>query len=652
MCGICGTAGFVDQPLLESMTDLLTHRGPDDRGTYVSRGATAASMVGLGNRRLSIIDLSPAGHMPMCNEDGTVWVTYNGETYNFPELRADLVARQHTFRSHADTEVIVHGYEEYGVDIFKRLNAMFAAAIWDDRRQRLVLARDRLGIKPLYYCVLGERLLFASEIKSLLRCAEVPREVDPTALLSYLTFMWVPGPQTMFRGIHKLLPGHYLLWEKGRIAVERYWDLPEPAAERLPDERYHDEFGTLLRGAVERQLISDVPLGVFLSGGVDSSAILALATQITGRPVEAYTITYRDEDAQLEQSAEDAHYARLVAKHFNANYHEITLSPSVAELLPRLVWHLDEPIADPALVSAYSICEKARPDVTVLLSGMGADELLAGYNLHQAYALTRAARRVPRAVREHLLRPALGWVAQHKDHLGPLRPGMALAIHRYFDRVLAGVELSDEDLYLSYRACSGPLDAAFGLLNGDMQHVVAGADPAARQHAYLDTRRATDVLNRILYTDSKTFLPDLNLTYTDKMSMATSVEVRVPLLDADLVDFVARLPADLKLRGRTSKFILRHAMQNVLPAGVLSRRKAPFGSPMRRWLSHDLRPMVADLLSPQAVRRRGLFDPQVVDGIVQASMSGAQDNTFSILALITFELWYRIFIERGEAIGT
>jgi asparagine synthase (glutamine-hydrolysing) len=641
-------AGFVDEPLLEAMTDLLTHRGPDDRGTYVSRGASPAAMVGLGNRRLSIIDLSPAGHMPMCNEDASVWVTYNGETYNFPELRAELVGRNHTFRSHTDTEVVVHGYEEYGLDLFKRLNGMFAIGLWDHQRQRLVLARDRLGIKPLYYCTLGDRLLFASEIKSLLRCAEVPRAVDPSALLSYLTFMWVPGPQTMFRGIHKLLPGHYLVWEKGRISVEQYWDLPEPAAERLPDARYYEEFDALLRRAVERQLISDVPLGVFLSGGLDSSAILALATQITGRPVEAYTITYRDQDAQLEQSAEDAHYARLVAKHFNANYHEITLSPSVSDLLPRLVWHLDEPIADPALVSAYSICEQARPDVTVLLSGMGADELLAGYNLHQAYALTRAARLVPRTLRERLLRPALGWMAQHKDHLGPLRPGMALAIHRYFDRVLAGAELSDEDLYLSYRACSGPLDAAFRLLAPDLRQSLFGADPAARQHAYFDARRGIDVLNRILYTDTKTFLPDLNLAYTDKMSMATSVEVRVPLLDADLVDFVARLPADLKLRGRTSKYILRQAMRDVLPAAVLRRRKAPFGSPMRRWLTHDLREMVLDLLSPETVRRRGFFDASVVDRLVQANMKGEQDNMFSILALMTFELWYRIFIEGGE----
>jgi asparagine synthase (glutamine-hydrolysing) len=625
------------------MIAIMGHRGPDDQGVYLSPDGLA----GLGNCRLSIIDLSPAAHMPMGNEDGSVWITYNGEIYNFPALRKELLSRGHAFRSRADTEVILHGYEEWGVEIFRRLNGMFALALWDEGQQRLVLARDRLGIKPLYYCPLGGRLLFGSEIKSLLVWPEVPRELAWRNLPSYLAYLWVGSPQTMFQGIYKLPPAHYLVWQKGQTSTHRYWLPPMEVDNSLSEAQSMEEFRWLLGESVRRHLISDVPLGLLLSGGLDSSSVLAFAAAASSRPVTVYTIGYRQEDAAEEQSGQtDLTYARLAARAFGADYHEIILSPQAAWLLPDLIWHMDEPVADGAIISSYVICREARPHLKVLLCGHGADEFLAGYSLHQAYRWAELARRVPPRMRRSLFQPLLNLLLKLRNNLGPVHPGLISAIYRFASKALTGADLSREELYLKYRAFGVNGEGLPQILASDLRASLQDQDSSELQHKlFLSLPPDLDSLNRILLVDALTYMPELNLTYMDKTSSAASVEMRVPFLDVQLVEYMCRLPAALKLRGSQGKFILRQAMQGILPEAILKRRKAPFASPMRRWLRHDLRGMVQDILSPATLKRKGIFDPVQVEKLIHEHQTGGQDHMHAILAVLTFELWHQTFIE-------
>ena len=641
MCGICGIAGQVDPELLSRMTAIVRHRGPDDGGTYISPDGQA----GLGNRRLSIIDLSPAGHMPMSNEDGTLWITYNGEDYNFRELREDLVRRGHRFQSGTDTEVILHLYEEHGVEAFKRLNGMFALAIWDTRRQELVLARDRFGVKPLYYTVVDGRLLFGSEIKSLLLDRHVPREPDLEAIHYFMAHLWVPGPGTMFKQIFKLPPAHYLRWCEGRFEVRPYWTIEwSEDTETRPDDLAH-ELRAILSRAVERHLIADVPVGLYLSGGLDSSTLLGLMSQITRAPVEAYTIAFREDDARLEQAgSDDARYAELVARHFGATFHPILVEPDVVALLPRVLWHLDEPVADPAAISTLLIAEAAQPRLKVLLSGQGADEVFAGYRVHLSDRFSRMLVLIPPPLRHWVLGPAMRGLAANAERISGVHPGYLLAFQRYFDKVLSGLDLSPEERYIfnrSYYAHSELL----ALYRPDLR-AEFGAYAAGRRHReYFAEVPQANFVNRMLHVDLKTFLPELNLTYGDKLSMAASVETRVPFLDYELVEFMARVPSRLKLHGLTGKYLLRRAVADLLPPPILRRRKVGFGAPIRKWLGDDLVEMVDDLLSPAAVRARGYFDPEAVRGLVERDRQGREDNTYRIWALLTLELWHRIFVD-------
>jgi len=642
MCGICGTAGFVDRDLLEGMTAALLHRGPDDGGVWFSHEAG----IGLGNRRLAIIDLTPGGHQPMSNAAGDVWLTYNGETYNFPELRAELTARGYPFRSRSDTEVVLAGYETWGLDVLPRLNAMFALAIWDARRRRLVLARDRFGQKPLYYTMRGRELLFASEVKALLLDPRVPREVDPEALHRYLSFLWVPGPETMFRGIRKLPPGHHLVWEDGRVTVGPYWDLCFPPATRTNETDLAAELRAILGRAVARHLISDVPVGVLLSGGLDSSAILALAARAMGKPVTAYTIVFRPEDGRLEQSTEDAECARLVAREFGADQHEIVISPRIVDVLPKVIWHMDEPVADPAAINTYLISEAARPTRKVLLSGQGGDEVFAGYRVHWMHGLAERLAMIPGPVRRLARRALLARLPVWKSRIPGVRPGFVLAVHRYLDKLLDGVELPPEERYVFYRTMVSPSEQQ-GLYTPELAAALNGCRAGARHLAYFAAVPDVDFLNRVLYVDMKTFLPELNLTYSDKMTSAASIEMRVPLLDAELVDFMAAVPSGLKLRGaRGSKYLFKKAMEGVLPSRVIHRGKAGFGAPIRAWLNGDLRGMVDDLLSDRAVRGRGLFEPAAVRRLIDDNRAGRRDTPFVLWSLLTLELWQRRFIDR------
>jgi asparagine synthase (glutamine-hydrolysing) len=646
MCGICGTAGFTDRALLERMTRIISHRGPDDEGSYISPEAG----VGLGNRRLSIIDLSPAGHMPMSNEDGSIWVTQNGEIYNFPELRKELQKHGHHFRSRSDTEVLIHGYEEWGLDLLSRLNGMFAFALLDLRERRpegspvLLLARDRFGIKPLYYWSRGKRLVFASEIKAILLTETVQAELNLEALHRFLSFLWIPGPATLFSGIEQVPPGHYLGWSDEGIVIRPYWELRFNPDEKMREQAAVEQLRSILRRAVDRHLISDVPVGVFLSGGLDSSSLLALSTKRDGGVRKAYTIAYRQEDALLEQCGDDARYARMVAKHFHADYHEIEVAPDIVDLLPKVIWHLDSPVADPAAISTYLICKAARPEMKVLLSGQGADEVFAGYRVHTAHRVAEHVKNIPRVVRDKPATAALSFLHAMKDYVPGVHPGLVMAAHRYLAKILSSASLQAEERFILSRsyATESDLNELYTSDAAAQMHLGAASE---EYRAYFRAVENEDFINRMLYVDAKTFLPDLNLTYCDKLSSAASVEVRVPFLDNELIDFLGRVPPRLKLKRLTGKYILRQAMSGILPDSVLKRRKAGFGAPIRNWLRHDLREMVDELLSEEVVTSRGLFNPTAVTKLVKDDRDGIKDNSYRIWALLTLETWQRVFVD-------
>jgi asparagine synthase (glutamine-hydrolysing) len=654
MCGICGTAGFTDKSLLEQMIAIISHRGPDDEGIYIASEA----QVGLGNRRLSIIDLSPAGHMPMSNEDESIWITQNGEIYNFPELRQELERHGHTFRSHSDTEVLIHGYEQWGLDLLPRLNGMFAFALLDLREKssrpgpKLLLARDRFGIKPLYYWSKSGRLLFASEIKAILLASDVQAGLNLEALHRFLSFLWIPGPATLFSGIEQLPPGHYLAWSddgKEQVVIKPYWQLRFNPDEEIREKAAVEELGSILQRAVDRHLISDVPVGVFLSGGLDSTSILALSTKNNGSGRKAYTIAYRENDAELEQSADDAKYARKVAQRFHADYNEIEVAPDIVDLLPKVVWHLDNPVADPAAITTYLISMAARPDIKVLLSGQGADEVFAGYRLHMAHRLAENIARIPRAIRNGPGAAMVSLLLSLKGRVPGVRPGLLLAAHRFLEKILRNASVAPVERYILSRSYSTETDLR-ELYSPELRTELDSSTAAKEFREHFQNVEGQDFVNRMLYVDSKTFLPDLNLAYCDKLSSAASVEVRVPFLDNEVIDFMARVPPKLKLKGVTGKYILRQAMSGIVPDEVLRRRKAGFGAPIRKWLRHDLRPLVDDLLSNEVVRQRGLFDPVAVRKLVSDDRNGIRDNSYRIWALLTLETWQRTFLDKGLAV--
>jgi asparagine synthase (glutamine-hydrolysing) len=633
MCGICGFVGRDDERLVAAMTRLLEHRGPDGEGTLAFPSTDGHPPACLGHRRLSIIDPTPRGAQPMAWND-RYWITYNGELYNFPELRAGLERDGFHFRTGCDTEVLVAMFARYGHDCLTHLNGIFAFAVWDAERGELFLARDRLGVKPLYYAQEGGNLYFASEIKALLPALS-PRSVSHRALADYLTFLWTPDPDTIFEGIHKLPAGHYATFAGGRLSVHEYWDMSYPVEER-PEAEWIEAVREGVHAAVRRQMISDVPLGSFLSGGLDSSAIVAAMTG-GSEPVTTFTVGFAREDLGHEIVPDDLVFARKIGRTFDVDYNERILEPGVVDLLPKLVWHLDEPVADPAAITTYLICSAARERLKVILSGMGGDEVFAGYPRYLAAQIGRLADVAPTRARAMLRR-----MIEARLTLGP--PGRLRGPRRNLMKALRGLDAEPLERYLVYSSYyrRPELDR---LLAADVRHELADHDPFHRHREYLDGAPTADWLNRILYLDLKTFLPCLNLTYTDKMSMAASTEVRVPLLDDEMVALSSRIPPGLKLRRLTRKYVLKRSLESVLPHDVIWRQKAGFGAPIRAWLVGDLKPMVDDLLSPDAIRARGLFEPSEVSRLIRANDAGQEDNAFRIWALLTLELWYRTFMD-------
>ncbi len=646
MCGISGLVNCGDGETLARMTHVQAHRGPDDSGVW-ERRFPDGSYIGLGSRRLAILDLSADGHMPMCNEDRTIWITYNGEIYNFADLRREQESKGHRFTSHTDTEVILHLYEQEGPDCVKRLNGMFAFAICDLRTgtPTLFVARDHFGVKPFYYFHDGKRFAFASEIKALLQLDELQAELDPESLHQYLTFLWVPDPKTMFRRIVKLPSGYYATLRNGELKLTQYWDLTFPAVDQSYPRSEADlanEIRERFSRSVQAQMVSDVPIGAFLSSGLDSSSIVAMMSRVTNRPVRTYTITFPRKYRVGETTLDDPEVATRLARHLGCENHRIVVEPDVAGLLPRLVWHMDEPTADPAIITAYLVCREARKQATVLLSGVGGDELFAGYRKHVAHYWAQAYQRLPSAARS-MAEAALAALPGLRGT--PMKGRLRLA-----KKMARSASLSPIDRFIANCTYLDKVQKS-DLYSSEFQAQSSEWDATVSHRAAFDRVGDADFLHQMLYLDTKIFMASLNLTYNDKMSMASSVEVRVPFLDRELAEFVAwNVPPNLKLKGffrPTTKYIFRQAMRNILPREVLRQPKAGFAAPVDYWLAHDLKEMVDDLLSSAQVRQRGVFRPEAVRRFVSEQRSGRQDWSMQLWQFLTLELWMRTFLDGG-----
>jgi asparagine synthase (glutamine-hydrolysing) len=635
-----------DGETLARMTHVQAHRGPDDSGLW-EREFPDGGYIGLGSQRLAILDLSPSGHMPMCNEDCTVWITYNGEIYNFAELRRELVGKGHHFVSNTDTEVIVHLFEEEGIDCVRRLKGMFAFAICDLRSATptLYVARDHFGIKPFYYFHSGRRFAFGSEIKTLLQVPGIEAELDTESLHQYLTFLWVPDPKTMFRHILKLPAGHYAALRGGELKLTQYWDLTFPPASQTyarSERELTEEVRERFRQSVEAQMVSDVPIGAFLSAGLDSSSIVAMMARATRQPVRTYTVTFPKKYRVGETALDDPDVATRLAAHLGCENQRIVVEPDVTDLLPRLAWHMDEPTADPALITAYLVCREARKESTVLLSGVGGDELFAGYRKHVAHHWAQVYGRVP-AVARRLAESAL-------SSLPNLRGTRMKGSVRLAKKMARSGSLAPIDRFIAN--CNYLNDSQkTGLYSSDLADASLGQDAACEHRAAFGRVQNSDFLHQMLYLDTKIFMTSLNLTYNDKMSMASSVEVRVPFLDRELAEFVAwNVPPRLKLKGSlrpTTKYILRQAMRDILPPEILRQPKAGFAAPIDYWLANDLKEMVDDHLSASQISKRGLFRPEAVRKLVTEHRSGRQDWSMQIWQFLTLEIWVQTFLEGG-----
>ena len=641
MCGIFGCVGRPeDEARVREAVRRLAHRGPDAEG--IERVPHPRGEAWLGFRRLAIQDPEPRGNQPMSDATGRWRIVFNGEIYNFRELRRELEQAGDRFRTGTDTEVLLAAWIRWGLACLERLVGMFAFAVLDTTTGEVALARDRLGIKPLYWTTDAGRVAFASEVKSILALSRVPRRVDPVAAARFFTFLWVPGPSTLLEGIRQVEPGTWVrVSPDGAVTEHRYWEVPLPeAGTRGPTPAEAAEaLEGLLQEAVRARLIADVPLGAFLSGGVDSSLVVALMRQASGEKVTTHTVLFPPGDARWRIEEDDAPWAHRVRDHFGEGiaYHEHLLEPAMADLLPGMVWHLDDPVADPAALATYLICQAARPTTTVLLAGMGAEELFAGYPRHRAALLAERYARLPSFLRRGVIEAVVG-------HLPAGKAGPLLKLARRARKFTSSAALPFEERYLGYAGYYGPRELAAVCPS-------MGWDEAYGRHReHLARSRGLDPVARMTHLDLNTFLPSLNLAYTDRASMAASVEVRVPLLDHRVVEYVQGLPSALKLRGGRGKAVLKDVALRHLPRGVVERPKAGFQAPVRAWVSRDLRDRIADVLAPDRLRARGILDPDGVWSVIRAQWEGREDNALRIWAFLTFELWAATFLD-GDGAG-
>lgn len=645
MCGIAGLISLEPEQRVAAMLRTIEHRGRDDEGIWTSEAIDDTGLRAcLGHRRLAIIDTSSAGHQPMLSADGRYAITFGGEIYNYRELREGLKGRGHDFRTETDTEVLLTAFAEWGIDCLPRLNGMFHFAIWDKRERTLTLARDHVGIKPLYYFHKTEQvgapgfLAFGSEVKAILATGLVPRALDLEALNQFLTFLWVPDPNTLFQGIKTLAPGHWLTLRDHEIKIGEWWDMSFDEIEEGRSEAWwQQQVLETLDKVVRMEMVADVPLGSFLSGGIDSSGIVAMMKHHSnGRKVSTYTVGIEAEDLRYDIIPDDVRWARRVNEHLQTDYHEIKLQPSVAELLPKLVYHMDEPPIDMAIPS-YLVSQSARQTLRVMLSGMGGDEVFAGYPRQLAMKIAGAFDPVPAMLRRPLMKTI-------ERALPGGRPGKLTGPLRNAKKFARSAALEFEERYLGYGTYFTD-KAKAELYSGKLREQTRGLDAYAAHRRYFARAQNAAPLNRLLYVDLKTFLPCLNLITTDKTSMAANLEVRVPFLNRHMIELAARMPTDLKLHGLKRKYILKKAMEKFLPREVVWRKKAGFGAPIRAWLRGPLRPMVEDLLSESTIQRRGLFQPGEVRRIIDANLSGREDYNLQVFQLLNLELWQRQFMD-------
>ncbi len=622
------------------MLKAIEHRGFDDEGVLVSDKFGKNELKAcLGHRRLSIIDTSAAGHQPFFSADRRFVLTYNGELYNYLEIKAELEAKGYIFKTDCDTEVLSYAFQEWQTDCLPKLNGMFAFAVWDKREKSLTLVRDRTGIKPLYYAKIGEKFVFASEIKAILASKLIRAELDFEGLHQFLTFLWTAAPHTLFKDIYQLPPAHFLVWKNGEINTKEWWDLDFSREEKGRSEDFwREQVLETFDKSVAMEMISDVPLGAFLSGGVDSSSIVALMTRHT-KKVSTYTTGISADDLEFDIIPDDVEWSRRVAEIFPAiDYHETLLTPDLTALLPKLVYHMDAPVIDMAIPS-FLISEQSRATQKVMLSGMGGDEVFAGYPRQLAMKLAGVSDFIPSAVRRPLMKTldSMLYGGMKGKLTAPLRNAKKFA---------RSAGASFENRYLGFGTYFSD-EMKTRLYAENMRDSMQDFDAYKYHKKYFENCRSASPLNRLLYVDFKTFMPALNLDTTDKTSMAANLEVRVPFLNHEIVSLSERIPAALKIKGLKRKYILKKAAESILPKEIIWRKKAGFGAPIRSWLRTSLKPMIDDLLSEETVKRRGLFDFKEVRRIIELNDSGREDFNLQVFQLLNFEIWMREFLDRN-----
>jgi len=632
MCGIAGFSGNFDQALLERMNAAQTHRGPDDSGIWFDEYKS----IGLAHRRLSIIDLSHDAGQPMSNAQETITIVFNGEIYNYRELRKELQAKGYAFKSKSDTEVLIHLYDEFGHEMLDKLNGIFAFALWDHLKEEFFIARDGLGVKPLYYVQNNNGFLFASELKAILKDPGIDKSLDHQAIHYYLSYLWCPAPHTMLKSVCKLEPGYALMVKGGKIQKKWcFYDLP------YGREVFHSSESEIagnlakkIRKAVQRQMVSDVPVGAFLSGGLDSSAVVAFARQMNpDQKLDCFTIGFENSTGKFEGFAEDLPYAQKVAKYLGVDLHTITVGAEMVSRIKEMIHFLDEPQADPAPLNALFICELAREHgIKVLLSGAGGDDIFSGYRRHYALLCEKYWSLLPMAGRK-ALRAFSDRLPQNNS------------IGRRLGKAFRYAGCSNEERLISYFLWIDE-NIQRSLYTDDLRNAIADTnaiDPLRQTLSRIPEEK--DPLNRMLYLEAKHFLADHNLNYTDKMGMAAGVEVRVPLLDKELIDFATRIPPHLKQKGRVGKYIFKKAMEPYLPCDVIYRPKSGFGAPLRQWLHGELREVVMEMLGERSLKDRGFFDPKAVRNLIDDDYNGKIDAGYTIFSLMCIEWWQRIFLD-------
>ena len=638
MCGIYGYVSqkeAVEPAILHRMGHPLKHRGPDDEGEIILDCIEVS--VGLGHKRLSIIDLSPAGKQPITNEDETVWITCNGEIYNYREIRKELEAKGHKFRSHSDTEVIVHLYEDLGTECLGQLNGMFAFALWDNKSQSLFLARDRTGKKPLHYCFAKGHFLFASEIKSLLQHPLVSRELDLKSLNKYLAYEYVPAPNSIFKAVKKVEPGHYLLFRGGAVVTSQYWDVPiedYPISDRT-ENQYIDELKERLERAVSARLMADVPVGLFVSGGLDSGLVAALARRAKEN-LECFSIGFE------EASFDESRYAQQVARFLGIRHHlKMFRGQEMLHTVERLPDILDEPLADPSILPLFLLSQFASEHLKVVLSGDGGDELFAGYQTYQAHKLVTFYDALPGFVKESIKACAFRLPVSHKY----------LSLDFKVKQFLKGVGVSSEVRFFLWRGAFSNAER-HGLLRADVRRELQNENAYEEIYRYVRKSRLTKELERILYLSMKLYLQDNNLVTVDRASMANGLEVRSPLLDRDVVDFACRLPMEYKLNGLKTKYILKKVAEELLPRNIVYRKKKGFGVPLAKWLTSDLKEFMLDYLGQERLERQGLFHYPYVKQLIDEQLNKNKDNRELLWTLLVFQTWYERYIgAQGATLG-